>query len=264
MAGTSEPWWICIRLPAGGRQTTLAAELGVQRITAEVLIRRGYDRAETARAFLEQDGPAHDPMLLGDMAAACDADRARDLRRRADLRPRRLRRRRHLRDRACRDRAARARRQRRVASPEPVRRGLRPGRRDGRAAGGRGRSPARHGRLRHHGRRRGGPRRASWGWTSSSPITTGRPTCCPTCTRVCTRPVRVPVPRAVRNRRGVQARPGAARASRARCGRARAATSTWSPSRRSPTSFPSATRTAASCARACAGCGARRSRACAR
>jgi single-stranded-DNA-specific exonuclease len=49
----------------------LASELGVKRTTAEVLIRRGYADAESARAFLEQDGPRHDPLLLGAMAAAC-------------------------------------------------------------------------------------------------------------------------------------------------------------------------------------------------
>jgi single-stranded-DNA-specific exonuclease len=49
----------------------LAAELGVSRTTAEVLIRRGHTSADGARAFMEQDGPAHDPFLLGDMEAAC-------------------------------------------------------------------------------------------------------------------------------------------------------------------------------------------------
>ena len=43
----------------------------MKRTTAEVLIRRGYGDAESARAFLEQDGPRHDPLLLGAMAAAC-------------------------------------------------------------------------------------------------------------------------------------------------------------------------------------------------
>ena len=47
-------------------------ELGIRRTTAEVLIRRGHATADAARAFLDQDGPAHDPMLLGDMAAACE------------------------------------------------------------------------------------------------------------------------------------------------------------------------------------------------
>ena len=50
----------------------LAEQLGVRRTTAEVLIRRGHSTPDAARAFLEQDGPAHDPMLLGDMAAACE------------------------------------------------------------------------------------------------------------------------------------------------------------------------------------------------
>jgi single-stranded-DNA-specific exonuclease len=50
----------------------LAAGLGVQPTTAEVLVRRGHATPEAARAFLELDGPLHDPMLLGDMAAACE------------------------------------------------------------------------------------------------------------------------------------------------------------------------------------------------
>jgi single-stranded-DNA-specific exonuclease len=54
------------------RAVELAATLGVQRTTAEVLIRRGLDDAEAARSFLETDGPRHDPLQLGDMAAACD------------------------------------------------------------------------------------------------------------------------------------------------------------------------------------------------
>src|SRR6478752_4052972 len=50
----------------------LAAGLGVHRTTAEVLVRRGHATPGAARAFLELDGPLHDPMLLGDMAAACE------------------------------------------------------------------------------------------------------------------------------------------------------------------------------------------------
>src|SRR5256885_2686503 len=50
----------------------LAANLGVQRTTAGVLVRRGPAPPEAARAFLELDGPLHDPTLLGDMAAACE------------------------------------------------------------------------------------------------------------------------------------------------------------------------------------------------
>ena len=53
----------------------LAGELGLASTTAAVLIRRGYGDAETARAFLGAELPRHDPFLLGDMAAACDAIR---------------------------------------------------------------------------------------------------------------------------------------------------------------------------------------------
>ena len=53
----------------------LAEELGLSRTTAAVLVRRGYDDAETARAFLEGVLPGHDPFALGDMPAAVDAIR---------------------------------------------------------------------------------------------------------------------------------------------------------------------------------------------
>ena len=66
-----DPLWTFARC-AEDDAIALAGELGVQRTTAEVLIRRGHTSAEDARAFMEQDGPAHDPFLLGDMEAACD------------------------------------------------------------------------------------------------------------------------------------------------------------------------------------------------
>ncbi len=49
----------------------LAAELGLARTMAEALYRRGLTDAAAARAFLELDGPLHDPLALGDMSAAC-------------------------------------------------------------------------------------------------------------------------------------------------------------------------------------------------
>src|ERR671936_2207773 len=55
--------------------SALARELGVSEITASVLVRRGYGDPEEARAFLGGEQPLHDPFLLGDMAAACDAIR---------------------------------------------------------------------------------------------------------------------------------------------------------------------------------------------
>jgi single-stranded-DNA-specific exonuclease len=54
----------------------LRQELGVGETTARVLVRRGLDEPGAARAFLEGEAPEHDPLLLGDMAAACDAIRA--------------------------------------------------------------------------------------------------------------------------------------------------------------------------------------------
>jgi single-stranded-DNA-specific exonuclease len=52
------------------RVEALAAELGVSETTATVLVRRGLDEPETARAFLAAQAPGHDPLALGDMAAA--------------------------------------------------------------------------------------------------------------------------------------------------------------------------------------------------
>ena len=54
----------------------LAGELGLSATTASVLARRGYDDPARARAFLEGALPAHDPLELGDMDAACDVIRA--------------------------------------------------------------------------------------------------------------------------------------------------------------------------------------------
>ena len=54
----------------------LAKELGLSRTTASVLVRRGYADPAEARRFLEAERPAHDPLELGDMAAACDGIRA--------------------------------------------------------------------------------------------------------------------------------------------------------------------------------------------
>jgi single-stranded-DNA-specific exonuclease len=54
----------------------ISAALGVSALTASVLVRRGYRDAESARAFLEGADPGHDPLLLGDMQAACERIRA--------------------------------------------------------------------------------------------------------------------------------------------------------------------------------------------
>jgi single-stranded-DNA-specific exonuclease len=67
----TSPRWLIEPCPPGAA-ADLAAALGVQRTTAEVLVRRGHRTETAARAFLELDGPLHDPMLLGDMAAACE------------------------------------------------------------------------------------------------------------------------------------------------------------------------------------------------
>src|SRR5690349_12867039 len=69
MAAPPSPWLVEPCPPE--EAAALAEALGIRRTTAEVLIRRGHSKPDAARAFLEQDGPAHDPMRLGDMAAAC-------------------------------------------------------------------------------------------------------------------------------------------------------------------------------------------------
>src|SRR5712691_5211746 len=52
--------------------SALAQALGVSEITASVLVRRGYGDPAEARAFLAGEQPLHDPLLLGDMAAAVE------------------------------------------------------------------------------------------------------------------------------------------------------------------------------------------------
>src|SRR5918995_224552 len=51
--------------------TALARPLEVSETAAAVLVRRGYGDPDEARAFLAAERSAHDPLLLGDMEAAC-------------------------------------------------------------------------------------------------------------------------------------------------------------------------------------------------
>src|SRR3954454_2889837 len=55
---------------------SLAQALGLSEITSSVLVRRGYGDPEEARAFLAGEQPLHDPLLLGDMAAAVESIRS--------------------------------------------------------------------------------------------------------------------------------------------------------------------------------------------
>jgi single-stranded-DNA-specific exonuclease len=55
---------------------TLVAALGVSETVATVLVRRGLGDPEAARAFLQPESISHDPLLLGDMAAAVERLRA--------------------------------------------------------------------------------------------------------------------------------------------------------------------------------------------
>src|SRR4051794_12717384 len=50
----------------------LAAELGLDEVTAGVLVRRGYCDADDARRFLAGALPGHDPFALGDMREAVE------------------------------------------------------------------------------------------------------------------------------------------------------------------------------------------------
>ena len=54
----------------------LAEELGLSETTATVLVRRGLDDPAESRAFLAAESPGHDPLGLGDMAAAVERIRA--------------------------------------------------------------------------------------------------------------------------------------------------------------------------------------------
>src|SRR3954452_932547 len=54
----------------------LAQVLGISELTAGVLVRRGLNDPEEARAFLDARDPGHDPFLLGDMHVACEQIRA--------------------------------------------------------------------------------------------------------------------------------------------------------------------------------------------
>jgi single-stranded-DNA-specific exonuclease len=58
------------------RVDALARELGLSDTTATVLVRRGLDDPDAARAFLAAEPPGHDPFRLGDMAAAVERIRA--------------------------------------------------------------------------------------------------------------------------------------------------------------------------------------------
>jgi single-stranded-DNA-specific exonuclease len=58
------------------RVEALAGELAISEATATVLVRRGLGDPAAARAFLEAEPPAHDPLSLGDMVAAVERIRA--------------------------------------------------------------------------------------------------------------------------------------------------------------------------------------------
>ncbi|HET6683461.1 MAG TPA: single-stranded-DNA-specific exonuclease RecJ [Gaiella sp.] len=54
------------------RVDALAQTLEISEVTAAVLVRRGLGEPDEARAFLAAEPPHHDPLLLGDMAAAVE------------------------------------------------------------------------------------------------------------------------------------------------------------------------------------------------
>ena len=65
----SEGTWT-IRPADAAHVQQLVAALGVDEVTASVLVRRGYCEPAAARAFNEGALPGHDPFLLGDTAVA--------------------------------------------------------------------------------------------------------------------------------------------------------------------------------------------------
>jgi single-stranded-DNA-specific exonuclease len=58
------------------RVEKLADALGVSETTATVLVRRGLEEPEAARAFLAAEPPRHDPFALGDMRRAVERIRS--------------------------------------------------------------------------------------------------------------------------------------------------------------------------------------------
>jgi single-stranded-DNA-specific exonuclease len=72
---SSSPWRLRDDAPRE-LVNALAGELGINPVTANVLVRRGYGDPELARAFLDAELPEHDPFALGDMREACEAIRA--------------------------------------------------------------------------------------------------------------------------------------------------------------------------------------------
>jgi single-stranded-DNA-specific exonuclease len=63
--------WTIAPLAADAAEELLS-ELGLSEVTASVLVRRGYGDSESARRFLAAELPAHDALLLGDMAVAVE------------------------------------------------------------------------------------------------------------------------------------------------------------------------------------------------
>ena len=222
----------------------LERELGVSHVLAQVLVRRGMGAPDAAP--VPRGGRLASARRVWRAARCGRADPRSRRPRLADHRPRRLRRRRRVLHGRARARAAHARRPGRLVSAAPHRRRLRPGGGDRRAPGGPRHEPAGDGRLRDHRGRRGRRTRAPRAWTSwwtdhHSPRADGALPGAPD------RPPggrRLPVPRPLRHRGGVQARSGAARRRRAAIRARPTRTSTSSRSRRWPTSSRSPARTA--------------------
>src|SRR4051794_1332297 len=61
--------WTCDAFSVDSAEA-VAHELGLSRVAAQVLVRRGHDTPELARAFI-QAADSHDPALLNDAAEAC-------------------------------------------------------------------------------------------------------------------------------------------------------------------------------------------------
>ena len=70
-----EGTWILADCPPDD-QGELVRALGISPLTAAVLVRRGHSDPLEAQRFLDGEQPPHDPLLLGDMATACEQIRA--------------------------------------------------------------------------------------------------------------------------------------------------------------------------------------------
>src|SRR3954452_536574 len=68
-AGSRASRWTCDSFSVAAAEA-LSRELGISRVAAQVLARRGHDTPDVARSFLRATD-SHDPSTLNDAAEAC-------------------------------------------------------------------------------------------------------------------------------------------------------------------------------------------------